>query len=271
MVKHYISGVIKLGLLKSLALTSVLPLCLCYIVTDLIAVLAFLIMLQKRKAVRNNLVYILDRKPASSDILKVFIEYGRYWAELPRVDKIWANSPKKIYGKDFPPDGNKFVGITFHIGNFEMFGSAIYQYLNTDLFVVAENLKPQFLAEHFCDCRKNHHIQTVYHNNLRQIIRVLKEGKPLGVVCDRLIDGNGIEVRLFGKPVRMPLNIVNFALQNEIPVFVAYCVKDSDGYKFHCYKIDIDTDFENAIKQIVLTIENAIRNYPYQWHVLSAI
>jgi lauroyl/myristoyl acyltransferase len=86
-----------------------------------------------------------------------------------------------------------------------------------------------------------------------------------------MIDGNGVKVRLFGKSVCMPLNIVKFALQNEIPVYVAYCVKESDEYKIHCQKMDVDTDYEDAVKQIALVIENTVRNYPYQWHVLSAI
>lgn len=271
MNRYYVSGIIKLGLLKLLAITSKLPISLCYFVTDIIAVLAFFVLYQKRISVRNNLICILNKKPTLYDILKVFIEYGRYWAELPRINEIWRKSSKKICGPDFPPVEKRFLGITFHIGNFEIFGSALYPFLKSDLFVVAENLKPEFLADHFSLCRKQHHIQTVFHNDLRRIIKVLKEGNSLGVVCDRMIDGNGVKVRLFGKSVCMPLNIVKFALQNEIPVYVAYCVKESDEYKIHCQKMDVDTDYEDAVKQIALVIENTVRNYPYQWHVLSAI
>jgi lauroyl/myristoyl acyltransferase len=270
---EYLSGAFKLLLLKLLDFSSVLPISLRYLLTDIFSFVAFLFLGAKRRAVRKNLTFILNRSPSWTEILRVFAEYGRYWAELPVIESFWRESKKVICGPDFPPREKCFLGLTFHLGNFEVFGNALFPSLGENFNVIAERLRPQFLADYFSSRRHRHHINTLPHDNPRKILQVLKEGKPLGVVCDRSIGagGRGINTWLFGRRVFLPLNLVDYALQKNIPLYVAYCVKDDGLLKLFCRKIEGYTGFDDVVKMISSTLENVIRCYPYQWHVLSGL
>ena len=266
-----IAGYVKIGCLQLLDSLKYLPFHWRYRVTNLLSFLAFCVLPAKRMAVSKNLSLILKRKPRMVEVLKVFFEYGKYWAELSSVTEYWKTSRKIIYGPDFPPCESHFLGLTFHLGNFEVFGSALHPFIQDDFHVIAERLRPQFLADYFTTRRLQHHIKTVPHDNLRQVLRVLKEGKPLGVVCDRVIGGTGIDVRLFGKKIKMPLNIVEYAIQKKIAVYVAYCVHDNGVLKLYSKKVNQNGGFEGVLRVIEEFLEEAIRTYPYQWHLLSAI
>ena len=266
---EYIGGIFKLSLLKILQFSSFVPLPVRYLFSDFAAFFALLIFHSKRKAVRKNLKMVFGRQPRHSEILKVFSEYGRYWAELPAINRFWAHHKKIIHGN--PPVESCFLGLTFHIGNFEVFGNILNPICKGRFHVVAERLKPQFIADFFTRLRQNHYICSIAHDDLRHILKVLSDNKPLGILCDRMVGGRGVEVRLFGRRIQMPLNIIEYALQKAIPVYISYCVRDKDGLHIYFRKPDPLAGFDGVVKEVVASLENALSSYPYQWHVLTEI
>jgi lauroyl/myristoyl acyltransferase len=274
MIKNYliiISGLFKLSLLYILRIISFLPLNIRYCIIDRISLIVFYLCCRKREAVARNLKLILDKNPDPNDIRMVFIEYGRYWAEFFDIIRFWSNTKRIIDNPEFPPKDGNFLGLTFHIGNFEVFGPALSPGIGGNFYVIAERLKPDFLSEFFKKYRLRHNIVTILHDDKREILKALNQGKALGVVCDRVVGGRGVEVRLFGKKVRLPLNIVSLALHKKIPIVVSYCVKEENALKMYYKKLPDDLKYDEAIEQIVNLLENAIRKYPLQWHVLSAV
>jgi lauroyl/myristoyl acyltransferase len=274
MLKHCVllmSGLFKLFLLYILRIISFLPLRMRYCVIDQISLIVFHTCRKKRNAVVRNLQLILERPPGSNEVRRVFIEYGRYWAEFFDVKRFWTDSKRIFDNPEFPPKDSSFLGLTFHLGNFEVFGPALIQSIGGNFHVVAERLKPDFLSGFFKKYRLRHNITTILHDEKREILNVLNQGRALGVVCDRIVGGRGVEVRLFGKKVRLPLNIVSLALQKKIPIVVSYCVKDENALKMYYQKLPADLKYDDAIEQIVNLLENAIRRYPFQWHVLSSL
>ncbi len=269
MLKENLLGLGKLFLLNLLDSSKILPLKVRYIITDFFAAATFIIVGSKRKAVKRNLSYILGCKPSMSDIWKVFKEYGRYWAELPALTEFWSKMPRTYEGDTFPPSEKAFLGLTFHIGNFEVFGNELHRCFDSSLHVVAERLRPQILADYFKKKRRLYHVETICHDDTKSILKILKSGETLGVVCDRMISGKGVEARLFGRRINLPLKIVAYALNSKIPVYVAYCVKDKGSLKIVSKRIEETASFEHAIGKITSTLESAIRQYPHQWHVLS--
>ncbi|MDG5814754.1 lysophospholipid acyltransferase family protein [Chitinispirillales bacterium ANBcel5] len=261
----------KLFLLKTLYACSIFPLRVRYCITDVLSAIAFIVCTDKCRAVAYNLSLILERKPCKSEIYRVFKEYGRYWAELPDMVHFTKSIPKYYAGDQFPPKEPNFLGLTFHMGNFEVFGHLLYSTNKSEFNVVAERLRPQSLADFFTQQRSKYYLKTISHDNPRAVLKTLKQGGALGILCDRQISGKGTEVSLFGKKVSMPLNLVNYALQSKIPIYIAYCVKENGGIKIASKRIDETSSFENAKEVITSTLESAARKYPYQWHVLSPI
>jgi lauroyl/myristoyl acyltransferase len=232
--------------------------------------LSYFLSFKKRINVRQNLTVILNRKPLEMEVLKVFLSYGKYWAQLADINKMWNTSSKSIYGV-FPPSEKFFIGLTFHFGNFEFFGPAYHYYVQQDLTVIAESLKPHFLAAFFANCRERHYMKTIWHKNIRDIRKVLISQKPLGVVCDRVIDGQGIETRLFGRRVKMPLMLIRNALEKKIPLYFSYCLYDKKNIKIFSERINEQLTFESAVEKIIEIMEAAIRAAPFEWHMFDSL
>jgi lauroyl/myristoyl acyltransferase len=259
----------QLFLLNLLDVISPLPLKVRYGITNIFAVLAYLLFSGKRNIVRKNISTIRNTSVSEKDVREVFRSYGRYWAELPVVGQVWKSECNVICGPDFPPSEPCFLGVTFHIGNFELFGPALFEYTGRELHVIAERLYPQSLFDRFFKIRKRHHIHTIAHDDARGIIDVLRRGKPLGVVCDRSVNGKGDEILLFGKKWVMPLSIIRYALSIKIPVYYSYCISDEGILQLFCKRSVGTESFENVILEITEMLETALCRYPLQWHNVS--
>lgn len=251
--------------------TAVLPLHLRYRLTDLLSTFAFVLFFRKRSTVKGNLRLVLQREPEELEVLSVFREYGRYWAESADLTGFLRSNPVVESGPEFPPADPCFVGLTFHLGNFEVFGHLLQASLKSDFAVVAERLKPKLLADYFRLRRKANHIATILHDEPRALLRCLMSGSPVGVVCDRSVGGSCVETSLFEKRLCLPLSIVDFALRHRIPVYIGYCAKETKGLRIFCRRIEKNLSFNEAITQIVSILEETVRRYPYQWHVMSAL
>jgi lauroyl/myristoyl acyltransferase len=265
-----ITGFLKYLLFLLLDASGYLPLQVRYKLTDITFTVAYFISLNKRKNVGKNLQLILDRKPNPHEVMLVFRDYGRYWAELPRVNEL-HKTLKIIREGDFPLSSRSFLGVSFHIGNFELFGPEIYRMHGCEFNVIAEHLRPQIFANHFIKVRKRHHIRTIFHDDFRTILNVLKSGEPLGILCDRIVAGYGIKAHLFGRPVRLPVSVVKYALDAKIPIYISYTVRKNQSLVIQGRKIDTELSFDETVKCITDVIENAVRLYPYQWHMLSSL
>lgn len=170
-----IIGFLRYLLFWFLDASGYLPLRARYMLTNFTFFTFCLLSYQKRENVRKNLQLILDRKPQFTEIMRVFLDYGQYWAELPRLHEFWK-SMQVVHEGDFPPS-KSFLGVTFHIGNFELFGPEIYHTLGCNFNVIAEHLYPQALTEYFMKMRMRHHIRTILHDDFRTILKMLKSGE----------------------------------------------------------------------------------------------
>ena len=263
------AGYFKLLLLWLLDLMRVLPLRVRYYFTDILAVLASIVCVKKRTVVKTNIFIVNHRNAQETDIRAVFKSYGRYWAELSDIVSLWTQQFKIICGPDFPPKEKCFLGVTFHIGNFELFGPALFEATGSDLTVVAERLYPAALFDFFLRIRKRHHIHTIAHDDARKIVSVLKEGRPLGVLCDRCIGPNGTDVKLFGTNWMIPVSVIKYAVSLKIPIYCAYCIQEESVIQLFCKKIDLSKSFDAVTDEIVEILEHAISSYPFLWHNIS--
>ena len=263
-------GSVKLLLLKTLSALSILPLGGRYPITDFLATAACLCMGSQRRAVTRNLTLLKGNRPRFTETLAVFREYGRYWAELPAIHSFRQSMPMEYVGS-FPPTEKCFVGLTFHIGNFELFGEEIYHHTGNEFSVVVERLRPDALTDYFMTVRSRHHIVSIFHDDVRSILTTLKNSRPLGIVCDRIITGRGVRSSVLGTEVAMPLNIVRYCLKSGIPIYVSYIVKSGGKLRLESRKIPPACDLDKALEIVTATFEEAIRRYPTQWHLLSDI
>lgn len=264
-------GILKLTLLRISDLTGLLPLKPRYVLAQICFLVMFMVLPRKRRAVYANLRLVLGRKANRHDVLRVFLDYGRYWAETADLNNYWHTTPRRFVGDPLPSDNTQFVGLTLHVGNFELFGPLLHETRGGEFPVVAEALRPAFLTRYFARKRRTYHIRSIPHDAPRAILATLRQGEPLGIVCDRALDGEQTQVRMLGTTLGLPVSIIDYAVKHEIAVHIAYIVRDDSGITVHNRRLPAATELSDALREIAQTFEDAIRQHPYQWHVLVPI
>jgi phosphatidylinositol dimannoside acyltransferase len=114
---------------------------------------------------------------------------------------------------------------------------------------------------------------------VRDILRLLREGRVVVLAMDRDILGTGRPLPFFGEVSRFPTGPVELALKTGAPILPAFCVRDrEDRYIaigespiFLTPTGDHEADVQRAMEQILATFERYIRRFPDQWHVLEPI
>jgi len=227
----------------------------------------------------------------SPELLDRFVErgfasYGRYWAEgakLPALDQ--ATIVKRFQVAEGSEhlaaakqrDAGTIVALP-HIGSWEWGGSFLSS-IDMGMTAVAEELEPPELFEWFRQKREaigieirplDDHAGTV-------LLQTLRDGGVVGLLCDRDIQDNGIEVDFFGERVTMPAGPATLALRTGATLLCAACYS-GPGRGHHavvCAPIDVARtgklreDVARVTQLIANDLEGLIRRAPEQWHVLQ--
>jgi KDO2-lipid IV(A) lauroyltransferase len=250
-----------------------------------------------RANLRDNLRHALVEEGSSRDalddaLLERFVErafegYGQYWAEgakLPAIPKSTIHDRFRIaegleYLEASRARGLGTVVALPHIGSWEWGGSFMSQ-LGLAMTCVAEELDPPELFSWFKEKREaigilieplDEHAGTV-------LLRTLREGGVVGLLCDRDIQDNGIEVDFFGERVTIPGGPATLALRTGATLVAAACYAGPGRDHFAVVTPPIDAqrlgrlrdDVERVTQLVAHELEGLIRRAPEQWHVLQA-
>lgn len=164
---------------------------------------------------------VLDRA-----VRQQFANYARYWYELFRLQP----SDRADLIETFKPEGREHLhaaveqgrGVILalpHLGNWDLAGA----WLSTQVehvTVVAEPVEPRELFEWFVDAREALGMEVVPlgPDAGAALLRALRAGHAVCLVCDRDIGGDGVEVEFFGERTRLPGGPATLALRSGAPL-----------------------------------------------------
>ncbi len=219
-------------------------------------------------------------------VARGFASYGQYWAEGA---KLAAIEPAEVFSRFRIAEGlehleaarDRGAGTVIalpHIGSWEWGGS----YLNSigmGMTAVAEELDPPELFEWFKHKREsigirieplNEHAGTV-------LLQTLKAGGVVGLMCDRDIQNNGVEVQFFGERVTLPGGPATLALRTGATLVASACYSGPGRDHFAVVTPPIPAerlgrlreDVTRVTQAIAGELEGLIRRAPEQWHVLQ--
>ncbi len=246
-----------------------------------------------RSNLERNLSYVLGVRSSTLDplllerfVVRGFGSYAQYWAEgakLPALKK------RKVYERFCIAEGlehlltakamgNGVVIALPHVGSWEWGGSFLNS-LGLPMTAVAEELDPPELFNWFKAKREsigiqieplNAHAGTV-------LLSTLRAGNVVGLLCDRDIQGNGIEVEFFNELVAMPAGPATLALRTGAVLVAAACYSGPGRDHFAVVTPPIDTnrtislraDVARVTQSVARELEGLIRRAPEQWHVLE--
>jgi KDO2-lipid IV(A) lauroyltransferase len=247
-----------------------------------------------RAGLTNNLAHVLFPRGATPDasLLKHFVargfrSYGQYWAEgakLPALAKATVEGRFTIAeglehlrrGKE---RGRGVVIALPHVGSWE-WGGAFLNSLGLGMTAVAEELDPPELFEWFKEKREsigirieplNDHVGSV-------LLKALREGGVVGLLCDRDLQGNGVEIEFFGERVTMPAGPATLALRTGAMLVAAACYAGPgrDHFAVVTPPVEVERtarlreDVTRVTQLIATELEGLIRRAPEQWHVLQS-
>ncbi len=242
---------------------------------------------------RVNVTHALveEGSPVSPALVDRFVErgfasYGRYWAEgakLPGLRRSVIVDRFKIgegleHLLDAKARGQGIVIALPHVGSWE-WGGAFLATLDLGMTAVAEELDPPELFDWFRKKRESIgiKIEPLDAHAGTVLLQVLREGGVVGLLCDRDLQDNGVEVEFFGERLRIPAGPATLALRTGATLVCAACYSGPGRDHFAVVTAPIATqrtgrlreDVTRVTQLIAHDLEGLIRRAPEQWHVLQ--
>ena len=228
----------------------------------------------------------LDGRALDRVIAATFASYGRYWLEvfrLPRQDLLALDEDRfRLDGRDHVDKalaaGKGVVIGTPHLGNWDL-GAAWFASRGYQPTTVVEPIEPPALFEWFCSYRRalGMGIVPLGPDAGSILLKKLREGLMVGLVCDRDLAGNGVDVEFFGERTTFPAGPATLALRAGAPLLPGANFFEDGGTHRCIIRPPIDTSRQGTIKEDIARITQAlahdfevlIRRAPDQWHFLQ--
>jgi lauroyl/myristoyl acyltransferase len=244
-----------------------------------------------RDMVTRNLRRVLggDVDEASLDrwAKRAFRAYARYWVEGARL----GSTPMTEVVQRFVTEGfehlvdgmaagNGVVVALPHVGSWE-YGGAFIAAKGFPMTAVAERIEPPELFDYFVAQRAAMGITVVPlgPDSGGAVLRTLRQGGLVGLLCDRDLTGNGIEVEFFGEITTMPAGPASVALRTGATLLTAAVYSGPGRDHLALVQPPIDTertgsfrsDVQRITQEIATRFEGLIRQAPEQWHVFQPL
>jgi lauroyl/myristoyl acyltransferase len=166
-----------------------------------------------------------------------------------------------------------------HIGPMEFMIQAVVA-LGYPLIGVTEHLKPERLHRFVIDLRSAHGLNLIStQGSLLDVYRRLKRGEVLLSAIDRDSTGTGLFINVFGAPAWMPDGYARIAVRANVPLIFGFCHRTEQGGVTNKIYPPLYPDRSlgkeeaavDLIQQTVRLFEEAVREYPQEWHLSAPI
>jgi KDO2-lipid IV(A) lauroyltransferase len=254
---------------------------------------------RRHRSARANLSANLRRvlaapgAPVADSLVDEFVDrgfagYGQYWAEgakLPALKKSTIAERFKIAeGLEHllaaKERGQGIIIALPHIGSWE-WGGSFLDSIGLTMTAVAEELEPPEFFTWFKKKRESIGIRIEPLNSHAGpiLLSTLREGGVVGLLCDRDLQGDGVEVDFFSQRVTMPGGPATLALRTGAMLVAAACYSGPGRDHHAVVTPPIDTtrtsarlreDVRRITQDVTRELEHLIRRAPEQWHVLQA-
>ena len=179
---------------------------------------------------------------------------------------------------DDNPEGTGIILALPHLGGWEWAGFWVTACRGRKLTVVVESLEPPDLYEWFVELREafGMHVVPLGPGVASAVLAALRAGHIVCLLCDRDLDGSGVEVEFFGERTTLPGGPATLALRTGAAVFPAAVYFEGSGH--HAVVRDaldltrtgrLRDDVARITQDLAHELEELIRAAPEQWHLLQ--
>jgi phosphatidylinositol dimannoside acyltransferase len=219
-------------------------------------------------------------------VQRSFDSYARYWMEafrLPSLSPAQIEASLSYEGIDHllaaRAEGRGVILVVPHLGNWDM-GGAWMGARGFGLTAVAEPVEPPELFEWFASARRALGVRIIPlgPSSGTAVLRALRAGEVVALICDRSIGGTGgVPVTFFGEVTSLPGGPATLALRTGAPVLpVAVYFRGRRGH-FGLVRPPLPVvrggglreDVTRLTQAVAVELEGLIRRAPEQWHLFQ--
>jgi len=260
-----------------------LPLRISYRVATVAGMAGYVLARGPRTAIRSNLSVVMGRPewdPVVRETVQMaFKNNAKNWIDSLRlgatsardiIDRVDVSGWELLEGARANGSGAIMIGA--HLGNIDLVGQII-AVRGFPLTIPVEPVRPEALFRRTQRLRQSLGIQAIpAANSVRQLLRALRAGGVVGIMADRNLEADGIDVEFFGRRTIVAKGPAWLATHVASPVFCGTGVRRADeSFDSTITAIDVqrsgDTDADMAANaQLIMTVvEERIRAHPDQW------
>ncbi len=243
----------------------------------------------KRPLVHSNLRRVLGPEADEADVRrlvrKAFSSYARYWVEAAQTVALRSDQIESIFSIEgferFRLEmarGRGVVIVLPHIGSWEYGGRWLAQQ-GYPMTTVGELLEPAELFEWFTAQRAALGLRVLPPgpDTTVRLLDTLRDGRVVGLLADRDLVGNGVEVEFFGEKTTLPGGPALLALRSGAPIMTCAIYQRPRGRYHAVLRPPLDSartgplrqDVQRHTEEIALSLEGLIRQAPEQWHLFQ--
>jgi len=238
----------------------------------------------RRAMITRHLGRIAGHPVGEREVDRAFAYYGHYWLEafrIPTLAPAAFEAAMSYEGIDNLERGRALgKGVLLampHVGAWD-WGGAWLAASGFPLTVVAEVVEPVELAAWFAGWRRRAGMNVVPldADAAVGVANALRRGDVVGLLCDRDLGGDGIEVEFFGERTRLPAGPALLALRTGAPLMACCVLFEGDHHRgIVCPPLDtsrrgtLRQDVERITQDLADALGALVRRVPEQWHVFQ--
>lgn len=229
----------------------------------------------------------VDERSRRAWTRRAFRAYARYWVEAARLPSVPGSvidarmhmEAGLEHLAEAMDSGRGVVVALPHVGSWE-WGGAWLARRGWPMTAVAERLEPPELFERFVAQRADMGITVVPLDAEAgpALLRTLRAGGLVGLLCDRDILGNGVPVDFFGERTTLPAGPATLALRTGAQLLPAAVYsgpgRDHTGLVLPAVPAErrgrLRDDVGRVTQDLAHALERLIRRAPEQWHLFQA-
>ena len=247
----------------------------------LLGTVAFYVLPRERKRALQHLRLVFHEKGdvwVRHTARRCFIHLGKALLELMLMNKERLARFVNIQGEEnlqnAVAQGKGVVFVTGHIGNWELLAGAVA--LTYPASVVAAPIEPEEVNDMIVGLRAGMDVRTILRGKpgaSRELIRVFKENRILGILIDQDTDVESVFVDFMGRPAWTPTAAASMALRFGAPLLFGYIRRGENNR--HTITVegpldlmrtgDDEKDIIANTAMLTKKIESCILENPEQW------
>lgn len=269
------------------ALAPIVPRRVAYLVADLVAEFAWLVLFTERNNTIENMLHVVgpdQHASARRYARRSFHNYAKYVADFIRHPQAQAediDAKLDFEGWDridaVLAEGRGAIFVLMHFGNWDL-GGAVLALRGYPINVIAEAHAHSRLNDDLVEARTVRGVKLIPMERAAWgIARAMRRNELLAILIDRPLTEGGIEVDFFGSRTQVPAGPARIALRTGAPAIPVALVRVSGKEDRIRAIVDFDlhpvrtgnneTDVQALTQQIISAHERFIRRCPDQWYM----